>query len=538
MDLLLPRLVGFPSPSDQEANLSDRVYDTQIRSLLQILNTTPTRLLLETLEDESGLLDVLDPAINTIPYLYTLLAHVAALQEEYNQLHGNQAPRPCPIDVHSALWEDAVNFVERFDARQIRYAGPEWRSLLELMAKSARSDGKAIIAIHPIRTAILRLDPECTTFTSNHLLFAELCLETRSFRDALPIIEHDILEFPTSGSQAQRLPSNLRQPSSGYITASSGHSAILTAQDHLKYHLFTAMLYMGLKRWDRALEFLEYVIETTTTSQLSNIMVDGYKKWILVHLIYNGKVPALPKTVSYSTSKLLSTLAKPYEAMASAFSSGSYSRFFAEASVGQQIWNADKNAGLVKQAATHHQRFAVLNLSKTFSTVPLSYLESRGLPSDEKTLLSMLPSANNNSIVAPRTLPTFTISRPQHSLSPSSSSSSSSPRSTLSSEVEPILTFSSPSMPTSPPDAAWEKASLEEMERRVRSTAEVAKRIRAFDNTISLNTHYVNMVATNRKAKELQAADGANSTGRNNQNASDDMDFDMEDIDEDMMADF
>ena len=50
------------------------------------------------------------------------------------------------------------------------------------------------------------------------------------------------------------------------------------------------MLYMGLKMWERALSFLEAVIMAPTNNTASMIMVEAYKKWVLVGLLCTGRV--------------------------------------------------------------------------------------------------------------------------------------------------------------------------------------------------------------------------------------------------------
>ena len=61
-------------------------------------------------------------------------------------------------------------------------------------------------------------------------------------------------------------------------------------RDHLEYFLYGAMLYMGLKMWERALLFLEIVIMAPTNNIASMIMVEAYKKWVLVGLLCTGGV--------------------------------------------------------------------------------------------------------------------------------------------------------------------------------------------------------------------------------------------------------
>ena len=84
------------------------------------------------------------------------------------------------------------------------------------------------------------------------------------------------------------------ESSSTYITPESGLSAKLDYRDHLLYFLYGAMIFMALKKWKRALFFLEVVIMSPTVSSISKIQVDAYKKWVLVSLLYVGYVSDRP----------------------------------------------------------------------------------------------------------------------------------------------------------------------------------------------------------------------------------------------------
>lgn len=50
------------------------------------------------------------------------------------------------------------------------------------------------------------------------------------------------------------------------------------------------MVYMALKQWRKASHFLGIVISMPTLGSISVIMVEAYKKWVLVGLIQDGKV--------------------------------------------------------------------------------------------------------------------------------------------------------------------------------------------------------------------------------------------------------
>lgn len=148
------------------------------------------------------------------------------------------------------------------------------------------------IAIEPIRLAMLRLDPSTACFTSTHLIFADLCLRAKAFSAALPILENNIYYFPSISGKWSHLPLPCSQHdiSSTYITTATGLSDKLKYQDHLTYFLYGAMIYMGLRNWDRASLFLEIVVTSPTGHTASMIQVEAYKKWVLVSLLLTGRV--------------------------------------------------------------------------------------------------------------------------------------------------------------------------------------------------------------------------------------------------------
>ena len=183
-------------------------------------------------------------------------------------------------------------------------SGGLWKLLLELHWQHHRLDSpgcphrgflidswQLLVAIEPIKTAMLRLDPSTTCFTSTHLLFAHMCLQTRAYTLALPILGNDIFHFPRHTDKTyQPLMCSRHATSATFITAASGISDKLNYRDHLLYFLYGAMIYMVVKDWERALHFLEIVITAPVASGASMIQVEAFKKWILAGLLSKGRV--------------------------------------------------------------------------------------------------------------------------------------------------------------------------------------------------------------------------------------------------------
>ncbi|KAE8412035.1 hypothetical protein BDV36DRAFT_272592 [Aspergillus pseudocaelatus] len=346
---------------------SDEDYDRRIRDLITYLQQ-PSRA--SELSAASGyLLDNLDPYLHTLSYLSIFLLKIQSLQGS------NKGRLPEQIYPGRELWLKAIRFLRSFDPFQIRYAGHEWRQLVQLVVQAAQAVSKPLLAVIAVRDAILRLDPSSEVLTSVHTTFIKLTLVSRSYSLAVPILERQVCHFPAVTGHAYQ---NYHQPllcgehesSTAFITDASGFSNQLTYRDHLQFFLYGAMIYMALKRWDRAHHYLSIVISCPVTNAVSKIMVEGYKKWLLVSLLRNGKLAAHPDVVSSHVIRAYQSLVKPYTSLADAFEKGDYQRLKAEAA--QSIWRLDNNTGLVHQVIKAFTKCMTLKLGRTFSALTMA----------------------------------------------------------------------------------------------------------------------------------------------------------------------
>jgi len=123
------------------------------------------------------------------------------------------------------------------------------------------------------------------------------------------------------------------------------------------------MVYMALKEWRKALHFLGVVISMPTVGSISMVMVEAYKKWVLVGLLANGKVSrklssfrvfllsvylvltfpfcqlcSPPNVTAPHVVKLYHSLAKPYVSLAQTFERGDMKKLVAEVDTARGIW--------------------------------------------------------------------------------------------------------------------------------------------------------------------------------------------------------
>lgn len=165
-----------------------------------------------------------------------------------------------------------------------------------------------------------------------------------------------------------------------YLNPDHGLTLKLSSRDYLEYHLYGGMIYMCLKQWEKAMSFLEVVLLAPCTNVASAIMVEAYKKWVLVGLLLSGKAPSLPKGMNKNMMRNIHALAKPYDCLVEAFTSGRLPRLKGDIEEGQSFWLNDCNFGLVLQVYDAFRKFSVLRLANIYAALPLTEVARRTSP--------------------------------------------------------------------------------------------------------------------------------------------------------------
>ena len=360
------QLLQFPP----EKQTSAKEYDKQAIDYVKGLSKVPEAQWLKHV-NKQNILELLNPAVNSLPYLVAL----------YTQWSNAGKDR--------ARHEDALNrsviFFSSFDPVQIRYAGEYFRVVLELAFEFYPQLGMKDFS--PLWTAMLRLDPTAGTFTSSHLRLVRLCLARGVPSQALPILDKNIYAFPMTP------PKNLPEEplceehelSSSFITAKSGFSLPLKSEYVLEYYLLGAHIYVGLRNYSRARLFLECVLLTPTIAgSCSALQSEAYKKWILLGLLAQGKTYPLPRTHNQAVMKSMKSVGRAYDALAETFEKRDLKKLQAEMDAGSQIWHEDGNLRLVREVHDALLRYRVIDLQKTYATLPVSRVAKHlGLPADQ-----------------------------------------------------------------------------------------------------------------------------------------------------------
>lgn len=150
----------------------------------------------------------------------------------------------------------------------------------------------------------------------------------------------------------------------------------MDAKYFLLYYYYGGMIYLAVRNLERALYCFEVAI-TTPALAVSHIMLEAYKKYILVSLLLNGKVQNIPKYASQVVTRFIKPLSQPYHELANAFCSNISAELCAAVTKHQETFTRDHNLGLVKQVVSMLHKKNIQRLTKTFLTLSLSDVASR-----------------------------------------------------------------------------------------------------------------------------------------------------------------
>jgi len=135
------------------------------------------------------------------------------------------------------------------------------------------------------------------------------------------------------------------------------------------------MVYTGLKDFKKALLFFKTGISIPAMI-LSQIMVESFKKFVLLSLLVHGRVMPLPKYASGVIQRHSKTSFPQYQEFANAFSTTSTDEVHKVAQQHLDAFTKDKNFGLIKQCIQSLYRRNVQRLTQTYLTLSLQDIAS------------------------------------------------------------------------------------------------------------------------------------------------------------------
>ncbi|PAA49162.1 hypothetical protein BOX15_Mlig028374g9, partial [Macrostomum lignano] len=262
------------------------------------------------------------------------------------KLHIAQLPQPA-VDT---LVEQTRQFLSSFNGEQIRLLPVPFNDLCHRFVKLLVSRQDALVGVGPMLRAVLTVQRHDAELTGIHCDLCELCLTAKCLKPALQVLDVDINDVRST----------------------------VDCREYLLYYYYGGMIYLGLKHYDRAFLMLENAI-SLQASLVSSIMLEAYKKWLLVGLLCVGRKPQPPKFTSTNQIVRMQYVGncQAYMELVDAFDKKSPSELRDLANRHESQYRADRNWGLVKQVLTSRIKQNILHLTKTFITLSLSDLASR-----------------------------------------------------------------------------------------------------------------------------------------------------------------
>lgn len=153
------------------------------------------------------------------------------------------------------------------------------------------------------------------------------------------------------------------------------------------------MIYSALKNYDRAMYFFEAAVSTPALA-MSYIMLESYKKYILVSLISEGRLSCIPKYSSQVLTRFIKPLSMPYLQLAKAYENMSSDELRTVAVAHQDTFARDRNTGLVRLVTAALYKKKIQRLTQTFLTLSLEDVAAKvrlsGPDEAEQYILSMV----------------------------------------------------------------------------------------------------------------------------------------------------
>ncbi|KAI9142801.1 hypothetical protein BKA69DRAFT_1123850 [Paraphysoderma sedebokerense] len=308
-------------------------------TLLPTLKATPDSVFAqESTSNGADPLDILmaDCAKNTLP-----LAHFLPIRC-FAKL-SNQPKTPEQFQQLQKMYTLLTTFVQTCNPDHIRLAPAKITLIGNTICRFGYVLQRPIITIKPLIIATTRFSLSPNHLSSLHSITMKQCLLARVFKAPLSILEN-------------------------FITEIDSQTMDVKIQDFLTYMYYGGMIYTGLKDFVKAQEM--FMLAISAPAQVcSQIQVESYKKYILVSLLVDGKVPQLPKQTSPAVGRVLKNACLCYLDLQSAYESHNSGRLQSAITKYTSQLQSDNNLGLAKQLISSLNEYKIINLTHTYLTL-------------------------------------------------------------------------------------------------------------------------------------------------------------------------
>uniref|UniRef100_A0A671LVZ9 COP9 signalosome complex subunit 3 n=1 Tax=Sinocyclocheilus anshuiensis TaxID=1608454 RepID=A0A671LVZ9_9TELE len=236
------------------------------------------------------------------------------------------------------LFSQVQLFISTCNGEHIRYATDTFAGLCHQLTNALVEKKQPLRGITTLKQAIDKMQMNTNQLTSVHADLCQLCLLAKCFKPAVPFLELDMMDI-------------------------CKENGAYDAKHFLCYYYYGGLIYTGLKNFERALYFFEQAI-TTPAMAVSHIMLEAYKKYILVSLILHGKLQQLPKYTSQIVGRFIKPLSNAYHELAQVYATNNPSELRTVVNKHNETFARDNNSGLVKQCLSSLYKKNIQRLTK------------------------------------------------------------------------------------------------------------------------------------------------------------------------------
>lgn len=168
-----------------------------------------------------------------------------------------------------AVFRDIKDFVIGSNGEQIRVVPGTMAELCHIFTNKVIQERCPFFGIDILAKAITKAQIHPNQLTSIHSDLCQLSLLAKCIKPCIKFLDADISDI-------------------------SKESGTFDVKFFLQFYYYGGMIYTLDKNYDRALYMYEVAL-TTQSLAVSSIMIEVYKKYLLVSLILHGKLQPLPK---------------------------------------------------------------------------------------------------------------------------------------------------------------------------------------------------------------------------------------------------
>lgn len=206
-------------------------------------------------------------------------------------------------------------------------------------------------------------------------MLVQSCITAKCYKAAIPILDHFAIQIESDVTGIESVDTRL-------------------------YFYYGGICYVGMKKYNKALEFFEAVISAPAVV-ISAIMVEAYKKYVLISLCHKGELGNLPRYTNSSLVRLFKQLCPGYEEFLTSFQTRSVEDLHKVAENHAEHFIKDGNMGLVKQTIQALYRQNIQRLTKTYITLSLQNItEQVNLPNPDETERRVFRMIQQNEVFA------------------------------------------------------------------------------------------------------------------------------------------